>query len=635
MSNIYVSSLSIYPLKSAGAIDTDTLHITEAGLQNDRQFMLVKMDGAFVTGRTHPKITSIECEVLNNSLLLHHPSCASLLLNQTDFTEQYRRSAVWGTSLIGQSCGLKADQWVSELLGEPLQIIFFGEKSARSVNRHENHQVGFADGFPLLLVNQSSLEHLNERLLSPVTMRNFRPNITLSGAIAWSEDGWAKVKIGDIVFALSKPCSRCIFITVDPYTALLDKGLEPLKTLTSYRKEADGNNVIFGENMLALNSGVIKIGDEVEILETKPRPVYANNWQADTRRLAQHLAQSSAQAGIAKQLLRCIAVYDDTRDVKTFVFCADPIVRFHYCPGQFVTINLVIDKVAYQRCYTLSSSPSRPDTLSITVKRVEGGIVSNFLHDNFVTGSSLECSAPSGQFYLRHDTRSKILLLSAGSGITPMLSILRYIADSALNIDVHFHHSAKTVADLICLSEIQHLLKRLVNAQLSVNFTRQHKGNISPIDNSIGRIDSKILIKHCPDLIERDVFVCGPDAFMQVAKSALVALGLPQAQYDQESFNIDASEPESNDSNVYKIKFTSSDLEVEIGANQTVLEAAEAAGIYPDYSCLAGICGTCNSQLVSGKIHAPNARVLDEEDINNGEFLPCCSYARSDLEVAL
>ncbi|NQZ31013.1 MAG: MOSC domain-containing protein [Oceanospirillaceae bacterium] len=636
MSNVYVSSLSIYPLKSAAAIDSESIYVTTDGLQGDRQYMLVKLDGTFITGRTHPKITSIQCELINNNLVLHHPSCDALALDAADFSSQYHSTSVWGTKLLGQECSPEANKWVSDLLGEPLRLIYFGEKSTRKVVDHIEHTVGFADGFPLLLVNQTSLEHLNDRLLSPVTMLNFRPNITVSGSIAWAEDGWAKIKIGEVTFALTKPCSRCIFTTVDPATHTLDKGLEPLKTLTTYRKESAGSDVIFGENMLALNSGMIRLGDKVEILEIKQQPQYIDNWPSASRRLSQQLTLSNSRIVVAKQLLRCIAVYDETADVKTFVFCADPMIRFNYLPGQFITISLEIDKVTYQRCYTLSSSPSRPDTLALTIKRVEGGIVSNFLHEHFAVGSSLSCTAPSGKFHLQHDTRSKILLLSAGSGITPMLSILRFIADSALNIDLHFHHSAKSAADLIAFNEIELLLKRITISHLSINITRETRSDQSLIDTSIGRLSAPMLLKHCPDLLERDVLVCGPDTFMQHAKNGLVALGLPEEQYAQESFNVDVLEPLQNEGNTtYTVKFVNSDIEVEIGTSQTVLEAAEEAGVYVDYSCLAGICGTCNSQLLSGDVYAPNAQVLDEEDIKNGEFLPCCSYARSDLEIAL
>ncbi|MFT5706563.1 MAG: ferredoxin, partial [Oceanospirillaceae bacterium] len=156
------------------------------------------------------------------------------------------------------------------------------------------------------------------------------------------------------------------------------------------------------------------------------------------------------------------------------------------------------------------------------------------------------------------------------------------------------------------------------------------------IANSSGRVTANMLKGYCNDVAEREVFVCGPEEFMSYAQQILTQLSLPAEQYHQESFVIDSQVPsEEIDQGRYKLKFLQSGLEVEVDGDQTILDAAEQMGIYPDYSCLAGICGSCNSQLVSGTIHAPDAMALDEEDKANGEFLPCCSYARSDLEIDL
>ena len=648
MSNAYVSSLAIYPLKSSAAISCETVKVLGTGLQGDRRFMLTKLDGSFITGRTHPKISSISSYYRGDDLVLQHPSCEELLLQPQHFSSSYFPTSVWGTSFMGQGCGLSADQWISELLGEPLRILYFGEQSKRKVNKHEVHEVGFADGFPLLLVNDNSLQHLNQRLPAPISMANFRPNITIAGLPAWQEDEWAKIRIGEVLFELPKPCSRCVFTTVDPHTQQPDKNLEPLKTLTSYRQEQDGTNVMFGENMLALNSGTIKIGDKVEVIKTKARPVYQDNWQPAQARLAKQLtisadtnsSQTLPGTDVAstihnKELLRCVQVIDETADVKTFKFIADPIVRFGYLPGQFITLHAEIDKQLENRCYTLSSSPSRPDLISITVKRVEGGLFSNWLHDSFAVGSSIECTKASGVFYLQSSSRTKLLLLSAGSGITPMLSIARYITDLSLNIDIQFHHSARTDEDLICFEELQLLAAQHANLYLSCNFTRQSDVANCDIDHFFGRLSTDMLNQFSSDLLEREVFVCGPDEFMTNAQMLLTQLNLPGSQYHQESFVIDVAPPEHDASNrTYKVNFLQSGIEVQISGDQTILEAAEEAGITPDYSCLAGICGTCNSKLVNGELHAPNAMAIDTED-GSGDFLPCCSYARSDLDVNL
>jgi uncharacterized protein YcbX/ferredoxin-NADP reductase len=635
MSDIYVSSLSIYPLKSAAPVVCDSLEMTSTGPKGDRQYMLIKMDGTFVTGRTHPKITSIDSDYQNEKLVLSHPSCQSLTLNVADFLDEYVDTVVWGTKITAQRCTEQADQWVSELLGEPLRILYFSKDTERRVVGHTEFNVGFADGFPLLITNEASLDHLNQRLLADVSMQNFRSNIVISEASAWQEDGWAKIRIGEVVFDLVKPCGRCIFTTVDPTTATLDAQLEPLNTLSSYRKDPQGSDVIFGENMLPLNSGVIRVGDKIEVLQTKAPPKYIDNWDQDKRRLTTQLSQAQATQLDKKLYLRCIDIIDETADVKTFTFVCDPITRLAYFPGQFITIHPSVDNIVHNRCYTLSSSPSRPDTISITVKRVENGKVSNYLHDYFSVGSSIQCTPPAGVFYLHAKVKPKVLLLSAGSGITPMLSMLRFIVDTSQSIDVHFHYSAKTAADLIGFDEIMLMRKRFKRLQVSVNFSVQQSAGLESVNTSFGRLTSEMIVEHCADYLQRDVFVCGPDGFMDNAAAALKSIGLPDEQYDQESFSIDSVEQSDEQAQSYKVRFSASDIEVVVSSDQNIIEAAEDAGIYPDYSCLAGVCGSCTTQLISGDIYAPNAKALDEEDIEQGLFLPCCSFARSDLEVDL
>ncbi|MEH6445965.1 MAG: MOSC N-terminal beta barrel domain-containing protein [Oceanospirillaceae bacterium] len=643
MSNAYVESLTFYPLKSAAGIDCDSAEILNAGIKGDRRFMLTKMDGRFVTGRTHPKITAITCEYAADNLILKHASCDDLILEQHTFSQQYYPTEVWGTKFLGQGCGYAVDQWISAIFDEPLRILFFGDNSNREVADHDAHQVAFADGFPLLITNTHSLDHLNQRLLAPVSMAAFRPNITISGVPAWAEDEWAQIKIGEVIFDLPKPCGRCIFTTVDPTTAIHDSKSEPVKTLGTYRKQqAQDGDVIFGENMLVVKPGIIRVGDKVEVLKTKAKPEYIDSWSFENSRLSQQLALASSSKQAGNMLLRCVQIIDETEDVKTFKFVADPICRFSYLPGQFITLQPVINDQKYPRCYTLSSSPSTPDIISITVKRVTQGVVSNWLHDSFKVGSSINSSNASGVFHLAAQSLPKLLLLSAGSGITPMLSIVRYIADLALDMDVHFHHSAKTAADLICFNELKSMANGSAKLSLSCNFTRQDAIDDYEVVNSSGRFGPEILQAFCSDVLEREVLVCGPDGFMDSVSNILTELKLPATQYHQESFVIDSStnnieqgEDSKASKGPYKLKFLQSGLEMEVDADQTILDAAESLGIYPDYSCLAGICGSCNSTLINGEIHAPDALALDEEDKANGEFLPCCSYARSDLEIDL
>ncbi len=637
MSTAVVSNLIIYPIKSTAGLSMQQASILTSGLAGDRRYLITKPDGTFVTGRTHPKITAIYCQYRGQLITLSHEGVSDLILNPSDFQDQYLDTNVWGTDIIGQKCGVTADTWISELLGEPLKLLYFGDRSERFIKQHPENDVSFADGFPLLLIGDSSLTELNSRLPAPVSMANFRPNITVSGTNPFQEDGWSQIRIGDVRFELPAPCARCVFTTVDPFAHVADKALEPLKTLTKFRKVEDGNNVMFGENMIPIDTGTIRIGDPVEILKTKSKPVYIDNWQPQFGRLSKHLTPQPVDTfDKTPILLRCVQVIDETHDVKTFKFTADPVQRFDYKPGQFLTLYVPINGATVSRCYTISSSPSRPDTLTITVKRVAGGTVSNWLHNHVRVGSSLEANGPSGVFHLQGKQKQKLLLLSGGSGITPMLSMVRFIADNGLTQDIFFHHSAQTSNDLIAWEELNHLARQLPNLKLSCNTTKETPDTEIKGQTFEGRLSAQMIEEITPDLLERDVFVCGPGAFMSTAQTLLTGLGLPEENYNQESFNIEPlAVPDDASAATYSILFAKSGVTAEIKGNQTVLDAAEAAGIEVPYSCRAGICGTCKSDVNTGNIHSPNATGLTEEKFANGQFLPCCSYAKSDIEVEL
>ncbi len=637
MSKAVVSDLLIYPVKSVAGISMSKASVLTAGLAGDRRYLITKPDGTFVTGRTHPKITAIKSAYHGALLTLSHEDKAPITLNPESFADKYQNSNVWGTDLIGQECGAQADGWISDLLGEPMKLLYFGNRSERFIKQHPENDVGFADGFPLLITTDSSLDELNRRLLAPVSMANFRPNITVSGTLPFEEDGWSLIRIGDVRFELPKPCARCVFTTVDPFAHAADKVLEPLKTLTEFRQVQDGKDVIFGENMIPLNTGTIQIGDPVEILKTKPKPHYVDNWTPKSSRMTAHLKPKPSETfDQSPILLRCVQVIDETKDVKTFKFTSDPVRRFSYQPGQFLTLHIAINGEVVSRCYTISSTPSRPDTITITVKRVKDGRVSNWLHDHVTVGSSVEAIGPAGVFHLQENQKKKILMISGGSGITPMLSMTRFITDTGLDYDIHFHHSGHTVDDLIAWPELSLLSKQFPELKLSYNTTQGVPSSNLAEHGIKGRISTKILKEVCPDYLERDVFVCGPDQFMATVQRHLMDSGLPEDQYNEESFSIEPTlPPEDGSAASYSIHFSKSGVTAEIKGNQAVLDAAEIAGIDIPYSCRGGLCGTCKSELKNGEITAPNAMALNEEDTKNNLFLACCSFAKSDIEVDL
>lgn len=232
--------------------------------------------------------------------------------------------------------------------------------------------------------------------------------------------------------------------------------------------------------------------------------------------------------------VRCVQVIDETKDVKTFRFAAQPPVLFTYQPGQFITLDLQIDGQQVMRSYSISSTPSRPHTLEITVKRIAEGLVSNWLHDNIQTGSEIKLSGPMGNFTCFANPAQKLLLISAGSGITPMMSMSRWICDTASNVDVFFIYSDRTPSDIIFREELELMVARYPNFKLAITITQLEAGEVWP--GYRGRLNEFMVTSVAPDFRERTVYVCGPDNFMQAVKTMLEKLKFPMQNYYQESF---------------------------------------------------------------------------------------------------
>ena len=164
--------------------------------------------------------------------------------------------------------------------------------------------------------------------------------------------------------------------------------------------------------------------------------------------------------------LICRSVFDITHDVKTFLFEAEGDKIFHFEPGQFITLELEIDGRPISRCYTISSPPTRPHLIAITVKRVIGGPVSNWLHDNLTPGTRITVLAPLGQFILSGPPAPKYLFLSAGSGITPVMSMTRTLFDLGSDADIAFIHNARSPADIIFRRELEAIAAVMPNIRI-------------------------------------------------------------------------------------------------------------------------------------------------------------------------
>jgi ferredoxin-NADP reductase len=353
-------------------------------------------------------------------------------------------------------------------------------------------------------------------------------------------------------------------------------------------------------------------------------------------------------------VLICRRVLDITHDVKSFHFAAAGDHTFRFDPGQYITLRLEINGEALSRCYTISSPPTRPHLISITVKRVIGGPVSNWLHDNVGPGTRVSAQAPLGSFTLNSELAPKYLFLSAGSGITPVMSMTRTLFDLGSHTDVHFLHSARSPADIIFRRELDAIAEVMPN--IRVDHVCEGDYPSERWMGLRGRLSATMMQALVPDLHDRLAFTCGPPAYMASVRRILSELGFDMSNYHQESFSFDAlpladlpvtkeaastvaSQGDSFDPVIpqtktsYRVAFKRSGVTVDCDADQSVLEAASAAGLRLPATCTEGMCGTCKTTLLSGEVDMHHKGGIRPREIAQNKILVCCSQPRSDLLI--
>ncbi|MEL6813564.1 MAG: 2Fe-2S iron-sulfur cluster-binding protein [Cyanobacteria bacterium J06598_3] len=408
---------------------------------------------------------------------------------------------------------------------------------------------------------------------------------------------------------------------------------------------------------------VIRIGDFALIVESL-RP-------ADQARLNNSPANNRWSSDTPGEITaRCVQIIQETHDVKTFRFVAEPELLFNFKPGQFVTLKLPItdnNNKPILRSYSISSSPSRPHTLDITVKRVgpasDGlppGKVSNWLHDQLEVGATLTLQGPYGTFNCIDHPADKLLLISAGSGITPMMSISQWLSDRAATTDITFIHAARTPHDIIFRQRLELLAAQHPNFKLALTLTKDTPS--LPWAGFRGRLNPALLQAICPDFTNRTTFVCGPAGFMESTKALLQAQNFPMENYYEESFGgppTPSSKPNSTQTSKTPpipplptphsptpnspsphsppaVEFTASGKTIPCDDTETLLDAAEQAGITLPSGCRMGSCGACKHQIADGEVcYDVEPRGLSEGDRTSGHVLTCIAKPVGKVVLSL
>jgi uncharacterized protein YcbX len=263
-----LQSIHLYPVKSLAGFQVDEWPVHQRGLLYDREWMVVDPAGKFLSQRQLPAMALISTVLEKEYLRLSVPGEDDLLIPLAIEDGEKIEVEVWNDRLLADCVGTEADSRLSGFLNHPCRLVRFPGSIKRAVDPRyaEAHdEVGFADGFPFLIIGDASLRDLNRRLPTPIEMARFRPNLVVSTKRPYYEDEWRQIEIGAVGFRLPKPCSRCTITTIDPACAKRIDG-EPLKTLSGYRRI--GNKVFFGQNALHSGIGRLKVGDEVRIVES-------------------------------------------------------------------------------------------------------------------------------------------------------------------------------------------------------------------------------------------------------------------------------------------------------------------------------------------------------------------------------
>lgn len=348
--------------------------------------------------------------------------------------------------------------------------------------------------------------------------------------------------------------------------------------------------------------------------------------------------------------LRVGSIFRETPSVKTFRLLpasSDGPLPFNFVPGQFLNVAFWIGGARMIRSYSISSSPTHRDYVELTVRREPRGAVSRHIVDLLRVGDQIEAGGPVGKFTFNGTEADSIVLISAGVGVTPMMSITRYLTEQSWDGEIFYIFSCRYPADYMFADEIAALQEK--NPKLHVAVTVS-KPEGTDWKGYRGRITKKLLTETVPDLVSRRIHICGPPAMMDATEAMLAELEVPADQVKTEKFGTPKPTPaaagttaapstpatgplvkfsKSNKSSKTHVDMQSGDSPPE----QTVLELSEELGIGIEFSCRVGTCGVCKVKMTSGEVEQEVQDALDESDKTNGIILACQAKPKSDITV--
>ena len=322
--------------------------------------------------------------------------------------------------------------------------------------------------------------------------------------------------------------------------------------------------------------------------------------------------------------LKIADIVEETPQAKSFAFSLPEDLEevFAYKPGQYLSVKTSIGDSSEVRAYSISSAKELGEQIKVTVKRVEGGKVSNHLNDNFAPGDTLEVLPPMGSFVCEGD--KDVLIFSAGSGITPCIAILKWLLATS-DRRVHMVYSNRSYEEMIFAKELSQLESRF-NERVSIDYR---------IDSIHGFLTRETAAEISLQFQDRDVFICGPGPFMEAAAEGAAQSGIAKDSIHMESFQASIQESE-DDASIEKIdssialSLEGKSYNIQCKAGETILAAAQRAGIQLPSSCEAGNCGCCVARVCDGSVEMKHNEALSEDEIEFGLTLTCQTLATSE-----
>lgn len=339
--------------------------------------------------------------------------------------------------------------------------------------------------------------------------------------------------------------------------------------------------------------------------------------------------------------VRVARIFEETSGVKTFrlVPLEEGPLPFDFLPGQFLNVIVPADgakPATTKRSYTIASSPTQAAHCEITVKREPDGVVSRYLHDSIREGSEIRISAPYGRFSFTGSEAESIVLIGGGVGITPLMSVIRYLTDRSWPGEIVLFFCFRTPADFIFREELERLQRRHANLRVIATAS---KSEGTAWGGRTGRLSAELVREIVPDIATRLVHLCGPKAMMDATRAFLLDLGVPRERIRFESFGpaTPLLAPKPIDAVVAAtlptISFARSKKSAPLPPDRTVLDIAESVGVEIEWSCRSGTCGSCVVKLLSGEVSMEVEDGLDDEDRAAGMILACQARATANIAV--